>query len=180
MTTYYDGDTFSHDGREFRINIVDDEDSGAPWDRADGHGVVSDWTTRDKRPGERVLNTDRSSKRYYDVQASIAIAKRDGWDAQPYGGTKGERAARAVDADFEYLRRWCNDQWRYVGVVVTLLDEDGEDAGESESLWGIESESDDYIAETAREYAGQICARLDKEQTERAEWEARDVMTKGA
>lgn len=179
MAKLYDGDTFTHGGRNFRINIEQDTDHGAPWKECDCHGVVSDWTTRDKRPGERVLCADRNRKMYYDVQASIAIAKRDGWDAEPYGGTKGERAARAVNADFEYLRRWCNNEWCYVGIVITLLDDDGEDADKSESLWGIESEADDYISECAHEYAEQICMSVAKEDKERDEWAARDVITTG-
>lgn len=121
-------------------------DMDAPWDNSDGHGVVSDWTSRDKNPGERVLCSDRHSKRFYDVQASTAIAKRDEWDAAPYGGTKGEKAARAVEADYEYLRQWCNDEWFYVGVVVT--DSDGNHLA---SLWGIESNSGDHINGIAAE-----------------------------
>lgn len=32
-----------------RVTIEQDCDHGAPWEECDGHGEVSDWTTRDKR-----------------------------------------------------------------------------------------------------------------------------------
>ena len=85
-----------------------------------GHGPVSEWTTRAKQLGERVLVEDRrGAKRYYDFAEAVRIAKRDGWDAPPLGeGTKGQRAARAAEADFNRLRGWCNGDWEYVGIVV--------------------------------------------------------------
>lgn len=130
------------------VSIEHDSDMGPPWENAEGHGPVSDWTTRDKRPGERILSADGSLKRFYDVQEATAIAKRDGWDAPPYKtGTKGERAARAVQADFDNLREWCNDQWFYVGLVVKVSVM-GVELG-SASLWGLESNCEDYIAECA-------------------------------
>jgi hypothetical protein len=75
----YDGDTFEHEGLTFKVRFENDDDAEAPWERSDGHGVVSEWTRRDKRPGERVLSSDRNLKRYYDVQQSTQTAKRDGW-----------------------------------------------------------------------------------------------------
>jgi hypothetical protein len=54
------------------------------------------------------------------------------------------KAAAAAMADFERLRGWCNDEWHWCGVVVTL------NTGGTEheaSLWGIESDADDYIEE---------------------------------
>lgn len=163
-----DGEIFEYQDllgvtRRYRLNIEDDDTRRYPWEECDGHGIVSDWTTRDKRPGERVLNTDRSSKRYYDVQASQKIALRDGWGGE--GKTKRERAAHAVARDFDYLRAWCNDEWRYVGVIVTLLSDDPEedDATPTDytyALWGIESDCDDHIKNTALELAGQIAREL--------------------
>lgn len=64
--------------------------------------------------------------------------------------TQGDIVAEAVQRDFDYLRRWCTDQWSYVGVVVKFISEDLE-----------ESES-----ETARELADEICSRLDDEMAE--------------
>lgn len=200
MSNAYDNFNFTHNGREFVASLYVDDCNDAPWDNSDGHGVVSDWEHRDKRPGERVLNEDGRSKRFYDVSASMKIAKRDGWGlcdeekanlAAKLGRppTAGEIRAAAVEKDFEFLRGWCNDEWHYCGIGVQLLDEDGEPVGEEyeHALWGIESNADDYLKEVACELAAEICHGLDKtaaaeakEQETRAYWEARDVMTVGA
>lgn len=54
----------------FKVEINHDGGMLPPWEEHDGHGVVSDWTSRDKHPGEWVLDTDRSgNKLYYNFQA---------------------------------------------------------------------------------------------------------------
>ncbi len=165
----YDNSTFEHEGVKFRVTFPADEDSGAPWENEDGHGPVSEWkrhpfghgTKPPKAPGERILVWESGSYRTYDFQEALKIARRDGWDAPPYGtGTKRQQALRAVEADFKRLEDWCNDRWQYVGVVVELLDADGDAMGETESLWGIESDCSEYLEETAHELAGEILARL--------------------
>ena len=160
----YDGDTFRHNGHSFKVTMPYDDIGEAPWEREDGHGPVSEWTRRDKRPSELVLRQDGGSYRYYDFAAAVALAKRDGWNAEPYSDTEthGQRAHKAAMADFSRLRAWCNDQWQYVGVVVDLLDDDGNEIGEQDSLWGVESDSPDYIEETARDCADEILHRLDE------------------
>src|SRR5690348_8411347 len=151
--------TIEVQGRQFSVAIEYDDSMGEPWKEHDGHGVVSEWTTRDKRPGERVINQDGRSYRYYDFAATIKRALEEGWDAPPYGGRKRERAARAAEADFERMRGWCNDQWHWCGVVVTLLDDEGDETKEAASLWGIESDAGDYLNQVARELADEILAR---------------------
>ncbi|WP_213303496.1 hypothetical protein [Paraburkholderia sacchari] len=201
-------------GYPFRVRVEADEFMGAPWEEHDGHGVVSGWTTRDKHPGEIVLCMDRRSRRYYDVQASMKIARRDGWGLcdedraalikslaapgivmrGPNRGmyrpgrapskplTRGEITAEAVRRDFGYLRRWCNDDWHWVGVVVELLDGDGEVVDDrvgniSDSLWGIESEADDTLREAAQGLAEELARGLQREAAERGYWNARDMVT---
>lgn len=152
---HFDSATATVDGFTLTARMVQDHDMGAPWDNEDGHGPVSDWTNRAKLPGERVLNEDRfGRRRYYDVAEAIQIAKRDGWDAEPIGqGAKGQRAARAVEADFRRLRGWCEGEWCYVGVVLSvsrngiILDD------RAASLWGIESDCRDYLLDVANELA---------------------------
>ncbi|MDP5500313.1 hypothetical protein P3775_18370 [Pseudomonas aeruginosa] len=188
----------------FAVDFEDDYDAGAPWEMAEGHGPVSDWENRDKRPGELVLNSDRGAKRFYDFAEACRIAKRDGWgldddakaellarlaepriirravksayhvengirqdritewDTRTIPGrdpakplTAGEIAAEAARRDFEFLRGWCADQWRYVGVVVTLLDPQGEKTEVSDSLWGVET-LHDFHHETARQLADEL------------------------
>lgn len=156
----------THKGYRFGIRYEDDTDHGAPWEENDGHGIVSEWTTRAKAPGERVLHADRGDKRYYDVAESIKVAKRDGWDAEPFGPAdepKGVRAARAVAADFQYLRAWCRDEWRYVGVVVEQIDEDDSPLGVEASLWGVETYKD-YHETVVQELIDECMASIEVEQ----------------
>lgn len=161
-------ETIKHQGHTFRVEHFADEDADAPWERQDGHGVISEWTRRDKQPGEVSIIEDRGSHRYYDVQATMRIARRDGWGlgADETAAlarklqrtpTKGEIAAESVRMDMERMRGWCRDDWYYVGVVVTLLSPDGDPLeSHSESLWGIESDCADYLQEVAQDLAEQI------------------------
>lgn len=195
---------FEIDGRRFRATAPRDDHMGAPWEEHDGHGPVSEWTSRDKAPGELVLAEGRHSKRFYDFAEACRIARRDGWGFLPgelvtkqdgatwtayvrdkrgahlfeaqagevnaaigavYAAHRATMSPRAYAAgaarrDFEFLRRWCNDDWFWVGVVVEELDEDDEPTGEEESVWGIESDSRDYLEATARELAEEIVARV--------------------
>ena len=150
-----DRDEFEVKGRRFRLTIHSD-DLGPPWKEHDGHGVVSDWTTRAKRPGERVLNEDRGSKRYYDIEATMVIARKD------WGFTDGAAAAKAVEADFQRMYGWCNDQWGWVWLKVELIS--GRSKGEFESLGGIESDSEEYISECAYELAEELAVRVYKQE----------------
>ena len=69
-------------------------------------------------------------------------------------------AAAAAMSDFKRLDAWCRDVWCYVGVVVTLCDENGDPVdGMDASLWGIESDAGDYLDEVARELAEEIIAK---------------------
>lgn len=169
-TRYDDGDTLERNGVLLRVNIEHDDSHGTPWDECDGHGPVSDWTTRDKRAGERVLCSDRGLRRYYDAREANAIAKRDGWGlcdearaalARKLGRepTPGEIRAESVERDFDYLRRYCAGHWSYVGVIVTacgMADDETDEAAPTDyacALWGIESDARDYIAETVDDLA---------------------------
>ncbi len=161
-----DGDTFTLEGLTFKAEHVRDEGlMGEPWKEHDGHGVVSEWTDRPKRPGERVLASDRNSHRFYDIEATTEIAKRDGWGVQnSKGKSKGQIIAEAVEEDYRRMKAWCDDEWWWMGVVVTMLDTEGRKLPMPEardSLWGIESDSgDDYFDEVARECAGEIASRF--------------------
>lgn len=151
---------FTFEGLAFLVDIESDQDHSAPWEEEDGHGPVSDWTTRDKRPGEMVLNQTRGAKRFYDFAAAVKQAKAEGWNAAPYyppgEETKGQRAHKAATADFDRLKAWCDDRWQYVGVIVTCTDLPGQP---SASLWGIESDAGDYLDEVAEELAAEIVAQ---------------------
>lgn len=191
MSEHYDSFKFEHQGREFLARLYSDHDRGAPWEESDGHGPVSDWTGRDKKSGELILNTDGEHKRFYDYAKAMRIAKRDHWgvgDGPREGETAGQYRHRAVMADFEFLRGWCNHDWHYCGVSVCLItDEDSEPNDDFyHALWGIESNAGDYLREVAAELAEEITRELEEEQraadtesAERAYWASRDVETKG-
>lgn len=162
-----DSITCTVDGFDLTATIHHDEDSEAPWDREDGHGPVTDWMSKDaKQAGYRVLNVDRGSARFYDFAEAVKIAKRDGWgapaghfhvDATP---TSGQIAAAAAEHDFKVLKAWCNDEWAYCGIVVTVSKNDVELA--NESLWGVEynypNSDNSYLTEVANELASEALA----------------------
>lgn len=154
-----------HETHTFQVRIQHDSDAGLPWENSDGHGPVSEWTSRAKRPGEWVLCADHGKSRFYDAQEAQRIALNDQWgirDADKMAGmTRGQIAAAAVKDDFDCLADFCADLWSYVGCVVTLLDDDGESMDESESLWGIESNADEYLEQVAHELANEILSRLE-------------------
>jgi hypothetical protein len=157
----YDNSEFEHDSHNFRVTFPHDDCAGAPWENEDGHGPVSAWERRGKAPGEMILCEDRGSRRFYNFVAAVKQARKEGWDTPPYGeGTKGERAHRAALADFDRLRRFCSGQWSYVGCVVTLLDDEGDEMDNSASLWGIESDCSEYLEQVARELAGEVLSDL--------------------
>lgn len=155
------------DGWYVRFKSEYDQDSGPPWSECYGHGPVTDWVHRDKYSGERVLCLDHGSKRYYDFAGAMKIAKRDGWGLNDdelakltkrlgHTPTKGQITEAAVEHDFQYLKDWCEDRWHYIGVIVTLFNEDDEEQDER-SLWGVE-DSGDYYQTVASELADELIA----------------------
>jgi len=142
---------YEREGFTIKARTEYDDDSTPPWKRADGHGPVSEWTDRRKGPGERVLCSDRSSRRYYDFAEAIAIAKRDGWGSPDGKGTKAQRAAAAVESDFNFLRTWCNDDWHYVGVILSVEKNGVELDRNAASVWGVEDNDSQYLRDTAEE-----------------------------
>jgi len=91
--------TAERDGFRYVATVHHDSDMGPPWEEHDGHGPVSDWTGRDKRPGELVLCTDRGSRRYYDFAEACRIARRDIWGIPP----KGLKVERAPDGKWNWI-----------------------------------------------------------------------------
>lgn len=141
MNEAYKTDTLVQHGKTYRVDWFHDYDAGAPWENSDCHGPVSEWTRRGKKPSEMILHSDRGAHRFYDFAQAVKLARRDGWNTAPYDWpSKGAQAAAAALVDFEYLRRWCTDQWHYCGIVVTLLDDEGEDTDITSSLWGVEDD----------------------------------------
>lgn len=132
-------DTITIDGREYRVEIEQDEFADAPWDNSDCYGPVRRSNRRhiegesDKRPSERPLNSPgrHEYQYYYDWQAACRTVRADGWNCAPYDAPN--RVQRAVQADFDYLRRYLAGDWCYVSITVT----DAE-TGESDTLCGVD------------------------------------------
>lgn len=160
MSDCYETRDIEQNGKTYRVEFIFDSDMGAPWEEHDGHGVVSNWENRDKKPGEVVIASDRGSKRFYDVAATTRIAKRDGWGvsgADTSNMTRAQIAALAVQRDMERMRGWCNDVWHWCGVSVFPLTADGDELrSKTESLWGIESDAGEYFEEVISELIAQI------------------------
>ena len=155
MNDSYRTETRDHGAMSFRVEWCYDPYAEPPWDHGDGHGPVSDWTSDLKAPGQMVLCSDRRMRRYYEFAEAVKLARRDRWDTKPYGTRKpGERAHAAAMADYNYLRQWCDQQWWYCGIVVTLLDADGK-PDVNASLWDIEDGLPDMV-----EYQEEVIGEL--------------------
>ena len=200
MSEHYDSEIIEVQTRKFNVHFYHDSDMGRPWENADGHGPVRKLRSRDdKRPGERIMASgERHSYVWaYDVQASINLAKKDGWGLSDKARaelvaslkrepTKGEIVAAAVASDFEFLNGWVNDEWHYMGVTVSPVNKRGEvdDSDEfAHALWGVKS-TGDYWREVAAELANEIIDADKKaficrmrEARERKYWASRGVMT---
>jgi hypothetical protein len=152
-------------GWKIKVEFCYDTDTGPPWKECDGHGVVYEARSREEYMDDWLLNDDRGWYRYYDWKASLKLAIKDGWGCKPYDISS---AMDAVKADYEFLRRWCNDDWWYVGMIVTLLDEDDTELRE-DSVWGFDSDSIDYLCSEARSWA----ARMIRDERDERRAEAR-------
>lgn len=181
-----DSETITVQGRDFAVLLESDEDySREPWNEFDGNGIISEWTSRGKHAGERVIARDGSRHRFYDFAATIRKAKIEGWDTAPDGiGTRGEKALRAVEADFDRWRRFLSGDWEYIGVIVAPIDYDENDEpiiddSRVQSLWGIESDGN-YWREVATELAEEIIAIDQTETDERRFAQSLGIATVGA
>lgn len=187
MNDLIDTQKIEHCGCTVLIEYFADYDQSAPWENSDGHGNVTrvnkNWHTGriEKKPGQVVLYSGNGNEYsyLYDFADAMKTAKLDGWNAEPYapeGDTPGKKALRAVNADMEYLRGWCADEWHYVGVVCTLLDSDGEKTDNTESCWGFETYKD-YHLEAGRDMAEELAESANREKSECSYWETRDMVT---
>jgi hypothetical protein len=153
MDSAYDSFDFEYEGLQFKANLYYDDSGIIPFKEFDCYGVVSDWTSRDKAPGERELYSDRGDKRFFDHAATVALFKS--W------GATGEDADKQAKQAFDRLRGWYNDNWFYCGISIILCDDSGDEIdgeGYQFALWGIESDADGYHREVARELASEVIA----------------------
>lgn len=132
---------------KIKISFENDDSHGKPWEEESYHGNVSEWVRRDKKPGERLLYSDRHAKLFYNFESAVETAKREGWGCdllkleKKLGKkpTKGEVAVEAVENDLQLLRRWCEGDWFYGVLCVRLLDENDQEI-KTEYLAGVSSD----------------------------------------
>ena len=167
-------DIITHEGARFLVLFEHDGDAGPPWENGDFHGPVSDWTSRDKRPGEVVLHADRGSKRFYDFAEATRQAKAQGWGVSEEElnilrhrlgrePTRKEIVKRAVECDFKHLKGWCGGVWSYQTVIVHMVDANDEiieNPDYEQMMSGVEDGDNSYLEETAHELAGEILWRV--------------------
>lgn len=158
--------TVELNGRNYRVTIEHDDTCCAPWEDCDGMidviRVPHDYgrlSGPSKKPSEYVFHRgDRGCYSYVvDIPQAIEKALGEHWgisDAARSGVemargrkmTDREVAVYAAHQNIEFIRGWCADEWYYVGVSVSLLNDEGEPDGEhGAALWGIESISGEYI-----------------------------------
>lgn len=175
LNSSYDGEQITQlsGGYSIKVEFSQDSDMGPPWKEYDGCGIVSDWEPN-RREEEYWENwrMDPPNERgyyYYEFKETLPKAIKEGWNAPPYyAGDKLARAWRGMRADYEFLRRYMCQDWWYSTLIVTLYKDDEEI--DSESLGGMDSDSIDHFAETARDYAASMIRKA--RDNERAEREA--------
>lgn len=195
MNSPYETNRHTHKGFTITVKWFSDDHMGPPWKAHDGHGIVTEWTVRNKAPGERLLCEDRSQRQYYDLAGTMRKAKLEGWGlgtpeiaalAARLGRTPkpGDILAEAVERDFRYLRDWCNDKWHWCGYQVTVETPDGDELSfdhPEDSLWGIDSPSMEQFEAEALEIAqdriDRHLAAAERESLERFDMACRDTVT---
>jgi hypothetical protein len=136
--------------RSYTVSI--ENDLGLiPWKESDCHGPVSEWTTRGKRAGERVLACQQNRRHalylYYDYAEACKLALK------VWGLKTKEAAAEAARKDFQRLVAFCNEEWQYITVIVKDVQ------GNLASLSGIESDAAEMIKQVARDLAQELYDR---------------------
>lgn len=198
------------DGLTFKVSIERDDDSRRPWEECHGYGPVREAKRNfydpkiQKAPGERVLHTgDYGSYSWvYDWNGALALAEKDGWGVSEENRpgnwdslTKAQQREVAVQRDFDFLKAWCEDEWVWCGVCVTLMIEDDEgDLVEydgpltskfHDSLWGVEywqygmrlPEKNSHVKEIIQDLCTGVASVYLKEQAEAQYWAERGEVT---
>jgi hypothetical protein len=166
---------FNHHGREFVMTTRSDDYSGPPW-KDDGGAVNVDERVHYQRaghypkgPGERIIHVCRTTVYVVDVRAEYERVYAEGWglcdaDAAKLAAklertpSRKEIAIESVERNIKRMVGWLNNDWGYVGVVVTDVL-----SGDSDALWRIESDDPTYILEVRDELASGLHPLADAE-----------------
>ena len=118
MDHHYHEEIQEHNGRQYRVRFFYDNDHEAPWEDGDGRGIVHAVSDHaDKKPGWRLLYTNRGDAWYLEWAGTIKKAKDEGWGlgdeklaqlratlgADP---TPGQIRERAVQMEYDFFRAW--------------------------------------------------------------------------
>lgn len=153
---------FSHNGHVFVARVYADDYHDAPWAEEDFHIDGIDYFARqsDIPRGYHVLSTHGSGYWAFPLGPAIVKAAREGWRSDGWHArnlrvkpgkskiTRAQRTYAAVLDDAARMAGYINGDWCYVGVSVTPV---GEDEDFSNALWGLESDSGDYLRQVALE-----------------------------
>jgi len=187
MPLLYDTKIVKYKGRQYRTTFPYDDDHPKPWVGDDGRGIVHSTSFHaDKRPGWRPLPGYGDTAKWFDWAGTIKKAKEEDWGlsakdraalAAELGAdpTPGQIIERAVQKEYDFLLAYMQNNWYYVGIEVTLLNEDGEpDESLQDTCWGFETWKD-YHLEAAQGMVEELDVRVEKELAKRYADEARDA-----
>lgn len=183
-------------GLTYLVECHADYDAGSPLEWSDCHGVTVrlDWNpTNEEQLEQHIIDNEevegegieleeetryrmmrqlcrpsnyRDSGLYYDVMASLEMARTEWGSADPLA---------AVEADFAYLKGWYNDDWHYMTVFVYRLDENGEKDDELyHACGGYESTMLDWNNEDNRKLYEEVV----NDGIADVEWQYRKVLHK--
>ena len=196
-------------GYTVRVEFCPDDAGRLPWQEFDSHGDIrtaSSWYGHlEKKPGERIIHSERGDHWIYDVQGAIVKATHERWGIGPEETSKlterlgrppsqREVIARAVALDMDYCAGWLDGRYSWCVVWATVLDSAGIEVS-SDCVGGVEWDShgaNTYATEdtaggvvrNALHEAGLTLAQRRaawrealREARERRAWAARDVAT---
>lgn len=164
-----DNDFFDGDGQELKWTRIDYEFEQIRAQHVGAHMGYGWLSTGYTHRGQLAMVKMTSGG---DRASRIEWYRKDGMSKQ----VAFETAQAAVKKEMEYWYRVVSGGVYKVGVVVKLLDENDTQIAE-EALWGIESESDEYILQIANDFAAELVRAHYKELAEKQHWAERDVVT---
>lgn len=146
---------YKGNGRSYRVDAFNDTSFQSPDRNYEGHGVFAELTFDPTDPEAleyhvkdeeghmrysmmRPLNPPGGIKDadarhwpahavYYDFLGALQKAVEEGWRSikAPSGASAEEAARLAVEDDYAYLLGWYKQDWHWIYLRVTALDDDG-------------------------------------------------------
>jgi hypothetical protein len=161
---------FERGGVWVRVKLEYDTDGGPPWEDGD-EGKMRDVDRYAEHPAQRngdeyLIGDGRGGQMIWTPPKEMRVLThayylRDfhGYAMQP----AMEEARRRVEERRRWLERWCQDDWCYAGLVVSIYETEEDAAGDEneiamDSLWGIDHDrdNDEYLQETANDMVSNL------------------------